>query len=58
MINFGDFDYWYIGVTELVDDPPDGVGTGGMDYWYFSELPDIYADSNPPATARMRVWIM
>ena len=56
MIHFGDFDYWYF--NELVDDPPDGVGTGGMDYWQFSEMPDIYADSNPPATARMRVWIM
>ncbi len=56
MIEFGDFDYWYFG--ELVDDPPDGVGTGNMDHWYFGELPDIYADDNPPATPVMSAWIM
>jgi hypothetical protein len=56
VIDFGDFDYWYF--EELVDDPPDGVGTGNMDHWYFSEMPDIYADGNPPATPVFSAWIM
>ena len=45
MINFGHFDYWYI--QELTQNPPDGLGTGGMDFWLARELPEIYADGAP-----------
>ena len=55
MIDFGDFDFWY--VSELLDLPMDGVGTGEMDFMYAGEYTDIYADNNPPATPILGVQI-
>lgn len=56
-IDFGDFDYWYQN-GELINNPPDGVGTGEMDYLYAGEFTEIYADSNPPATPILDIEII